>query len=173
MECDRLDITLSGPKPLIAFPVVELGKRGKGGIGAAIAVGDHAGQVHTRGCHVSYAELHVSKIVVNTRRVTFDVTVAEILGEAGHRQQLDLVSRGQRFKIVLITLQVHYCVRSYVIGISARKKRLPSAVCGGGIYRHNRILEGQGNVGQRISKKAGCKRKGAGDEIVLPQVGNN
>ena len=64
-------------------------------------------------------------------RVTLDVTVAEILGEAGHGQQLDLVSRSQRLQIVLITLQVDYRVRRHMRRVSVRKQKLAR----GGIRR--------------------------------------
>ena len=154
---------------------IELGKRGEGGIGAAIAVGGiDAGQMNARRRHVGHAELHVSKIVIDAGRVTLDVAVAEVLGEAGHRKQLDLVSRSERFQIVLITLQIDYRVRSHMSGISARKQRLARGrERRRQIYRHSRILEWQGNIGQRVGKKAGCERKRAGDEIVLPQVRND
>ena len=76
---------------------IELSEGREGGIGAAVTVRRiDAGQMHAGGAHVRGAELHISEIVVDARGVALDVTVAEILGEANHSEQLDLVSRSQR-----------------------------------------------------------------------------
>src|SRR5712692_2519076 len=84
---------------------VELGEGGESGLGSAIAVRRiDAGQMNAACAHVRCAELHISKIVVDARSVALDVTVAEILGEANHGEQLDLVPRRERPQILLITL---------------------------------------------------------------------
>src|SRR5712692_3004220 len=41
------------------------------------------------------------------------------------------------------------------------------------IYRHEPVLEGQRNVGQRAGIEAGREGDAAGNEIVLPQIGND
>ena len=109
MECERLVITHLRPKASDGIARgVELGEGRESGIGAAIAVGRiDAGQMNSGGGHVGGAELHVPEIVVDAGGVALDVTVAEVLGEADHGEQLDLVSRRERRQIVLIALQVH------------------------------------------------------------------
>ncbi len=124
--------------------------------------------------HVGGAELHVSKIMFDAGRVALDVTVAEVLGEANHREQLHLVPWRKRGQIVLIPSQVNLGVWGHMAGICIRKQKFAcSGIRRWKIYRHGCVLEWQGNIGQRVGIKADGERNRASNEIVLPQVGDD
>ena len=94
-------------------------------IGAAVAVWRiDAGQVNSGRGDIRSAEFEIFEIVVEPSRVTLDVTVAEILRQACHVQQLDLVPRSQSLQVILITLQIDLCIRCNMSGIPVGKQEL-------------------------------------------------
>src|SRR5258708_52474 len=84
-----------------------------------------ARKMRARRRHVSRAELHVTKVVIDARRVCADVSVTKILGEASNREQLYLIPWSECGQISLVTRQVHHCISRNIRGRAIRKDLLP------------------------------------------------
>src|SRR2546421_4686369 len=110
--------------------------------------------------------------MVDPGGVASDVAVAEILGNAGHHQQLNLIAGSKRSQICLVTLQINLSVWRDADGFSGWKKKLPTRRVGSGkIHLYRRILERLRNVRQSVGGETRSEWQRPGEEIILPQVG--
>src|SRR4051794_3040881 len=72
-----------------------------------------AWKMDTHSANVGGAELHIAKIVVQTRCECGDVSVTKIAGNSRDAWQLHFVPRSQRGNVAGPTVQIKDCIRRY------------------------------------------------------------
>ena len=86
--------------------------------------------MNSRGRHIGDVDLHVAEVMIDTRRPTADIAIAEISGDAGNGEQLHLIARRQRIQIVLESRQIDLRVGRNVLGSAGCENRLSLYVVG-------------------------------------------
>src|SRR5580700_7930281 len=154
---------------------IELCKRSELRSGAGIAIWrKHACEVNARRAYISGAKFYAVKIMVDACRPRTDISIAEIARDASGVEQLDFMPGRHRCQIILKTLQVNGCVGRHLGAVAAGKKRLALRVVNGWKrYGRNRIAERHRHIRQRGDQRLENQWKRAGNEIVLPQVGED
>src|ERR1700680_1675883 len=105
--------------------------------------------MNSRGSHVGDVDLYVAEIVIDPRRPTADVAIAEIPGDARNSKQLHLIARSERIQVGLEAGQIDLRVRGNVLGPAGWEHRLPPYRVGRRqIQRHERIVEWDRNFWQ-------------------------
>src|SRR2546429_7196314 len=93
---------------------VETRERRKCRLGAHVAVWRiDAWKMDAHRSDIGGAELHIAKIVVQTRCECGDISVAKIAVNPRDAWQLHLVSRSQRGNVAGPTVQINDCIRRY------------------------------------------------------------
>src|ERR1700680_3118021 len=105
--------------------------------------------MNSRGSHVGDFDLHRAEIVIDARRPTADITIAEIPGDAWNGEQLHLIAGSERIQVGLEAGQIDLRVRGNVLGPAGWEHRLSLYRVGRRqIQRHERMVEWNRNFWQ-------------------------
>src|ERR1035438_10417888 len=98
--------------------------------------------MNSRGRHVRNIQLHVVEVMIDTRRPTADVAIAEISRDAGDGEQLHLITGRERLEIVLESRQIDLGICRNVLRSAGYENRLSLNVIGSlQVLRYERVLK--------------------------------
>src|SRR5580704_2472832 len=98
--------------------------------------------MNSRGRHVRNIQLQIVEVMINTRRPTADVAIAEISRDAGDGEQLHLMTGRERLEIVLESRQIDLGIGRNVLRSAGCKNRLSLNVIGSWqVLRHEPVLK--------------------------------